>query len=70
MILGWLAKWRSAGHGADFAAWMRRQTVSAADRALVHAGMAGKAADTELLAHIEGFAAAFEKTPPPARPWS
>jgi hypothetical protein len=66
MILGWLAKWRAAGHGADFGAWMRRQKVSPVDLALVRTGTAGNRVNTELLAHVEGFAAVFDKTPPPS----
>lgn len=64
MLLGWMQKWRGSGKG-DFLAWMRRQKVSAADLGLVRGGTLGKSPDTELLAHIEGFAAAFDKTPPP-----
>jgi hypothetical protein len=44
---------------------MRRQKASPVELALAAAGTSAKAADTELLAHIEGFAAVFEKTPPP-----
>jgi hypothetical protein len=65
MIRSWLTKWRSAGHG-PFDAWMRRQKAAPADLALVHAGTHGNRADTELLAHLEGFAAVFEQTPPPS----
>jgi hypothetical protein len=64
MLLGWLTKWRGTGHG-PFEAWMRRQKVSPVDLALVRAGTAGAVANTELLAYIEGFALAFDKTPPP-----
>ena len=64
MVLGWVQKWRVSGKG-DFLAWMRRQKLSAADLALVRSGTLGKWYDTELLAHIEGFAAVFDKTPPP-----
>ena len=65
MVLGWVQKWRVSGKG-DFLAWMRRQKLSAADLALVGSGTLGKWYDTELLAHIEGFAAVFDRTPPPA----
>lgn len=65
MVLGWLTKWRSAGHG-QFDPWIRRQQVSPVDLALVRSGTTGKVAETELLAHIEGFAFAFDKTPPPS----
>jgi hypothetical protein len=68
MILGWLAKWRAAGRGGDFMAWLRRQKVSSADLALVRAGTSGNPVDTELLAHIEGFAAVFDRAPPPSAP--
>ena len=64
MLLGWVQRWRVSGKG-DFLAWMRRQKLSAADLALVRSGTLGKWYDTELLAHIEGFAAVFDKTPPP-----
>ena len=67
-IVGWLGRWRGAGRGGDFAAWMRRQKVSAVDLALVRAGTAGSGVVTELLAHIEGFAAALDKTPAPTAP--
>jgi len=65
MVLGWLTKWRSTGRG-PFDAWLRRQKLSPVERALVRSGTVGKIADTELLAHIEGLAIAFEKTPPPS----
>lgn len=65
MLLGWLRKWRDTGRGA-FDAWIRRQKISPVDLALVRSGTAGKLPDTELLAYIEGFAAVFERTPPPS----
>ena len=64
-LLGWLGRWRSAGSG-DFLAWMRRQKASPVDLALAGSGTSGRAVETELLAHIEGFAAVFDKTPPPS----
>ena len=69
LILGWLAEWRGRGIGADFAAWMRRQKVSAVDLALVRRAWRAPASNTELLAHIEGFAAVFDKLRRPTRPW-
>jgi hypothetical protein len=69
MLLSWLGRWRSAGSGAGsgaLLAWMRRQKASPVDLALAGAGTAGKPVDTELLAHVEGFAAVFDKTPPPS----
>ena len=65
MLLGWLAKWRGAGH-EDFLSWLRHQKASPVDLALAHAAALRKPVDTELLAHIEGFAAAFDQTPPPS----
>jgi hypothetical protein len=64
MLLGWLGRWRQNGK-AGFGAWMRHQKVSPVDLALAQAGTSGKPADTELLAHIEGFAAVFGTTPAP-----
>jgi hypothetical protein len=63
-ILAWLTKWRTAGHGR-LITWMQKQKASPGDLALVDAGTHANRTNTELLAHIEGFAAAFEKTPPP-----
>ena len=65
MLLGWLGRWRTAGKGS-LDAWMRRQKASPVELALVGAGTTRKGVDTELLAHIEGFAAVFERTPPPS----
>jgi hypothetical protein len=65
MILSWLAKWRGNGHGG-FDAWMAHQKASPVDLALVHAGTHTSGTDTELLAHLEGFAVVFETTPPPS----
>jgi hypothetical protein len=65
MILSWLTRWRAHGRG-PLETWMRRQKASPVDLALVHAGTNANGTDTELLAHIEGFAAVFEKTPPPS----
>ncbi len=65
MLLGWMQKWRVSGKG-DFLGWLRRQKLSAPELALVRSGTLGKWYDTELLAHIEGFAAVFERTPPPS----
>ena len=45
---------------------MHKQKASPVDLALVDAGTHANRTDTELLAHIEGFAAVFEKTPPPS----
>jgi hypothetical protein len=65
MILSWLTRWRG-NRRAGFETWMRGQKASPADVALVRAGTQAKGADTELLAHLEGFAAVFDKTPPPS----
>ena len=65
VILSWLTRWRRDGHGA-LDTWMRRQKASPVDLALVHAGTNANRTDTELLAHIEGFAAVFDKSPPPS----
>lgn len=65
MVLDWLGRWRAVGAG-NLLAWMRRQKASPVDLALVSASAAGNAADTELLAHIEGFAVVFDTTPAPS----
>jgi hypothetical protein len=65
MVLDWLTRWR-AGAQPDFNAWALHQKASLADRALVRGLTLGQNVHTELLAHIEGFAAVFDKTPPPS----
>jgi hypothetical protein len=65
MVLDWLTRWRGTGQ-PDFNAWAAHQKASAADLALVRGGTRGQNVHTELLAHIEGFAAVFDKTPVPS----
>jgi hypothetical protein len=67
ILLGWLTKWCAADHG-DFLSWLRRQKASPVDLALANAAALRNPLDTELLAHIEGFAAVFGQTPPPSAP--
>jgi hypothetical protein len=50
---------------ADFFTFAERQKLSQVDLALIRGGTSGKTADTELLAHLEGFAAVFDSTPSP-----
>ena len=64
MVLDWLTRWRGTAE-SDFNVWMAHQKASPADVALVRGGTLGQNVHTELLGHIEGFAAVFEKTPPP-----
>jgi hypothetical protein len=65
MTLSWLTKWRGT-RNSNFDTWIRHQKLSAVDLALVHSGTVGKVADTELLAHIEGFAIALDQLPAPS----
>jgi hypothetical protein len=65
MVLDWLTRWRASAQ-PDFNAWALHQKASPADRALVRGLTLGQNVDTELPAHIEGFAAVFDKTPPPS----
>jgi len=65
MILDWLTRWRATAQ-PNFSAWAAHQKASPADLALVRGGTAGQNVHTELPAHIEGFAAVFDRTPPPS----
>jgi hypothetical protein len=65
MVLDWVTRWR-AGSQPNFTAWMAHQKASPAELALVRGGTLGQNVHTELLAHIEGFAVVFDKTPPPS----
>jgi hypothetical protein len=56
----------SSAAQADFFAFADKQKLSKGELALIHGGTTGNTADTELLAHLEGFAAVFENTPPPS----
>ena len=65
MVLDWVTRWRASSQ-PNFAGWMTHQKALPADIALVRGGTLGQVVDTELLAHIEGFAAVFDRTPPPS----
>jgi hypothetical protein len=51
---------------ASFFKFVAGEKLSAADQSLIYGGTTGKLANTEFLAHLEGFAAILEKTPPPS----
>jgi hypothetical protein len=65
MVLDWLTRWRATAQ-PDFNAWAAHQKASPSELALVRGGTLGQNVHTELLAHIEGFAAVFDRTPPPS----
>jgi hypothetical protein len=59
MAVDWLKKWREAGAKGDFRVWLGSQPIATADRALVGQSVDGDTVNTEVLAHLEGFIAAF-----------
>jgi hypothetical protein len=61
LAANWLKRWRGDTQAAKqpFAAWLEKQSMSAADLALVRERIAGGDTDTEALAHLEGFIAGF-----------
>jgi hypothetical protein len=56
-----LKRWREDATAAKlpFAGWLEKQSMSAVDRALVRERIPGTKVNTEALAHLEGFIAAF-----------
>jgi hypothetical protein len=59
MALDWMQKWRDAGAPGDFRIWLGSQQVALADRQLIGELADGGTANTEVLAHLEGFITAF-----------
>jgi hypothetical protein len=61
MALGWLKRWRDDEKAAKqaFALWVGKQSMAAADLALVRERVDGSNVNTEALAHLEGFIAGF-----------
>lgn len=61
LAANWLKRWREDANAAKtpFAGWLEQQKMSGVDRALVRERIPGGNTDTEALAHLEGFIAAF-----------
>jgi hypothetical protein len=61
MALNWLKRWRADEKAArqPFLAWLAAQPLSGTDRALVKERVADTKENTEALANLEGFKAAF-----------
>lgn len=59
MAVDWMQKWRDAGAPGDFRIWLGSQQIALADRQLIGELADGGTANTEVLAHLEGFITAF-----------
>jgi hypothetical protein len=61
MAANLLKRWREDASAAKtpFTGWLEKQSMSAVDRALVRERIPGGKANTEALAHLEGFIAGF-----------
>ena len=59
MAVDYLQKWRDKGAKGDFRVWLGRQGVAQADRELIGERVDGATANTEVLAHLQGFITAF-----------
>jgi hypothetical protein len=61
LALAWLKRWRDDTSAAkkSFSGWLEKQSMAAADRALVRERIDGGRANTEALGKLEGFIAGF-----------
>jgi hypothetical protein len=61
LALAWLKRWRDDGRAAkqSFVGWLKKQNMSAADRALVRERVDGTRINTEALGNLEAFIAGF-----------
>ncbi len=61
MALRWLKRWRADTRAAKqpFRAWLRTQSIAAADLALIRERLDNTKVNTEALAHLEGYIAGF-----------
>jgi hypothetical protein len=61
MAITWLKRWRADASAAKtpFRAWLRKQSIAAADLALVRERLDNSDLNTEVLAHLEGYMAGF-----------
>ena len=66
MAANWLKRWRADAKARrqPFKAWLRAQPLNPVDRALVTERLSGALSDTEALANLEGFMAAFATEAP------
>jgi hypothetical protein len=59
MAVDWMQKWRDADAPGDFRMWLGSQQIALADRQLIGELADGGSANSEVLAHLEGFITAF-----------
>jgi hypothetical protein len=66
MAADWLEQWRTSGKAdtTPFRAWLKGQSINAADKALVYERLSGGKSSTEALANTEGFMAMYATEKP------